>query len=170
MKSLDKILNKTNVFCGIFAEILVMFLVVLVVAEIIARILFNHPIPGQTETAQLTLVAIVYLAVSYTQMQKGHVRVEAIISRATGAKREFMEAFTMAIGLFVSLMMLWGTGERAINSVRNQEFITGAINFPVWPGRCTVVLGFFLLSLTLLSQMIQHIITGYTLISKGEDD
>jgi len=135
MKRIERIFEKVDAFFGLVAEVLVAFLVLLVVAEIIGRDIFNHPIPGQIETAMLTLVGIVYLAVPHTQMERGHIRVEVFISRIRGAKREFVEAFTLVIALIISLMMLWATGKRAIGSFLGGEFLSGVINFPIWPGR-----------------------------------
>ena len=140
----------------------------IVVAEIIGRYIFGHPIPGQVEIATLALVVIVYLALPYTQMLDGHIRVDVFISRVKGAKREFLEALILVIGLISSLMMLWATGKRAIGSVLNQEFVTGVINFPIWPGRCSVALGLSLLSLTLVVQITRRLKNGFNFINKGE--
>jgi len=142
--------------------------VLIVVAEIIGRYIFGHPIPGQVEIATLALVVIVYLALPYTQMLDGHIRVDVFISRVKGAKREFLEALILVIGLISSLMMLWATGKRAIGSVLNQEFVTGVINFPIWPGRCSVALGLSLLSLTLVVQITRRLKNGFNFINKGE--
>ena len=170
MKRIERIFESLTAFCGIVAEVLVIILVLLVMGEIIGRSFFNHPIPGQIETATLTLVAIVYLAVSYTQMQEGHIRVDVFITRITGAKREFLEAFILIIALVTVLMMLWATGVRALGSVQGGEFISGIINFPVWPGRCTVVFGLLLLSLTLAVQIVRRLLTGFHLISQGKSN
>ncbi len=170
MEQIQKIFKKLNTLFAIVAEVLVMFIMLFVVAEIIGRFLFNHPIPGQAEIATLSLVVIVYLALPYTQMQEGHIRVDVFISRIKGAKREFLEAFILVIGLVTALMILWATGERAIASVHDQEFIAGVVNFPIWPGRCAVVLGFLLLSLTLMGQIFSRLMNGLNLTNKGKEN
>ncbi len=170
MQLIEKILKKINITCAIIAEILVILIVLLVVAEIIGRFIFGHPIPGQVEIATLSLVVIVYLGVAYTQMLDGHIRVDVLISRVKGAKREFLEAFVLVIGLFSTLMMVWATGKRAIESTMTHEFVTGVVNFPIWPGRCSVTFGFILLSLTLIIQIIRRLLNGFDLINQGENN
>lgn len=170
IKRIIKFFEKLNNGFAIIAEILVMLIMFLIVAEIIGRFIFDYPIPGQAEIVTLSLVVIVYLALPYTQMQEGHIRVDVFISKVKGAQREFLEAFILIIGLATSLMMLWATGNRAIESVQDQEFIIGFVNFPIWPGRCSVMFGFLLLSLVIAVQFISRLINGLDLINKGDQN
>ena len=170
MQQVERILKKINTTCAIIAEILVILIVLLVVVEIVGRFIFGHPIPGQVEIATLSLVVIVYLGVAYTQMLDGHIRVDVLISRVKGAKREFLEAFVLVIALFTTLMMSWATGKRAIESTMTHEFVTGVVNFPIWPGRCTVTFGFLLLSLTLIIQITRRLLNVFDLLNRGDNN
>ena len=170
MQQVERILKKINTTCAIIAETLVILIVLLVVAEIVGRFIFGHPIPGQVEIATLSLVVIVYLGVAYTQMLDGHIRVDVLISKVQGAKREFLEAFVLVIGLFSTVMMVWATGKRAIESTLTHEFVTGVVNFPIWPGRCSVTFGFLLLSLTLIIQITRRLMNGFDLLKRGDNN
>jgi TRAP-type C4-dicarboxylate transport system permease small subunit len=160
MTTFSRIIRWIDRVCGIVAEGIVFFLMLLVTAEIIARHVLGSPIPGQVETATLSLVLILYLGLAYTQLERGHIRVELLVSRVKGKKRELLEALVLFLSLIVSALMLWGTAGEARISVLGREFVSGVISFPVWPGRCAVTFGFALLSFTLVIQICNHVMAA----------
>ena len=158
MQTLIKITRWINTACAIGSEVLVFLLMLMVTFEIIGRHIFDSPIPGHVETATLSLVLILYLGIAYTQWENGHIRVDIFLSRVEGLKREALEVLILFLCLIPSVLIAWATAQKAWSSVAGQEFVTGAVNFPVWPGRCSVSFGFALLALTLMVQMLQHCI------------
>lgn len=165
-KTLTRIVQQIDTICAFVAEALTLLLMLLVTAEIVGRQIFGSPIPGQMESAALSLVLILYLGLAYTQLERRHIRVEIIISRVGGKRRELLEALILSLSLIPSVMMLWATAERAKVSVLGREFVSGVISFPVWPGRCAVAFGFALLSLTLVLQICNHVVAA---IGSGKD-
>ena len=157
---IEKFNEKLNAFCAIGAEMLMVFIVILLVAEIALRFVFNHSIPGKTEFATLSLVVVVYFGLSYAQIRNAHIRVDVFISRVTGPTREFIEAWILSIALFTTVIMLITSVSRAIETIISKNYITGVINFPLWPGRCAVAFGFVLLTLTIVIQIVRRIISG----------
>lgn len=162
MRHATRIIGWMDTVCGVLAEVVVFLLMLLVSAEIVARHVFNSPILGHVETATLSLVLILYLGLPYTQLKRAHIRVDIFISRFKGKEREFLEAFTLFMCLIPSVLMLWATAQKAIDSVKGHEFVSGVVNFPVWPGRCAVAFGFILLSLTLTMQMLSHLVNAFS--------
>jgi TRAP-type C4-dicarboxylate transport system permease small subunit len=162
MKTFADNIRRIATVCGVVAEGLVFFLMLLVAAEIIARHFFGSPIAGQVEAGTLSLVLILYFGLAYGQLQRSHIRVDLVISRVKGRKREFLEALALFVCLIVSMLMLSATGKQAVISVAGREFVTGVISFPVWPGRCAVAFGFALLSLTLIIQICDHVMAAFS--------
>jgi TRAP-type C4-dicarboxylate transport system permease small subunit len=160
MTTFGRIIRWIDRVCGIVAEGIVFFLMLLVTAEIIARHILGSPIPGQVEIATLFLVLILYLGVAYTQLERGHIRVELLVSRLKGKKRELLEALVLFLSLIVSASMLWGTAGQARISVLGREFGSGIISFPVWPSRCAITFGFALLSFTIVIQICNHVMAA----------
>jgi TRAP-type C4-dicarboxylate transport system permease small subunit len=163
METLNSIVRKINTVCGLASEGLVFCLMLMVTAEIIGRHVFGTPIPGQVEMATLSLIVILYLGLSYTQMEGGHIRVDVLISRTKGRKRELLEAFAQFLCLIPAVMMLLATAKQARISVIGQEFVAGVVNFPVWPGRCAVTFGFALLCFTLGVQISNHVVAAFSM-------
>ncbi len=156
---IKRIIYWVNTVCGIISEGLVFLLMIMVTLEIAARHIFNSPIPGQVEMATLTLVLIIYLGLSYTQLEHCHIRVGIFIDKISGKKKDLLEALTLFLSLIPVLLMTWATTNKAIVSVQGGESVTGIVNFPVWPGRCAVAFGFTLLSITFVFQIVEHIIS-----------
>lgn len=161
MKALTNIIRRIDMVCGVLAESVVFLLMLLVTAEILGRRLFGSPIPGQVEAATLSLVIVLYLGVAYAQWKENHIRVDIFISRVKGRKRELLEALTLFLSLIPTVLMLWATAERARGSIAGGEFVSGVIEFPVWPGRCAVVFGLAILSLTLAVQLCNHLAAAF---------
>ncbi|MFH1154453.1 MAG: TRAP transporter small permease [Pseudomonadota bacterium] len=156
MSILVKIIQWINTICAVVSECLVFLLMLLVTAEIVARHVLNSPIPGQVEAATLSLILILYLGIAYTQWEGSHIKVDILMSRINGTSRKALEVVILCLCLIPSALIAWATTQKAWSSFTGQESITGVINFPVWPGRCTVSFGFILLSLTLIVQILQH--------------
>ena len=170
MKTFSNIIRWVDVACGMVSEALVILLMFLVTAEIIGRHIFGSPIPGHVEVATLSLVIILYLGLAYTQLERGHIRVDIFVSRVKGKKRELLEALALFLSLIPSVLMMWATAERALISVIGREFVSGVISFPVWPGRCAVTFGFALLSLTLSKQICNHLMAALGVGKKDRDN
>ena len=71
---LSRLLN----IIGVGAMALVMCFIVV---DVLMRKLFNRPILGSYEIVEYGMVVIVFLALAYTQMTKGHISVELIAER-----------------------------------------------------------------------------------------
>ncbi|MDP6623294.1 MAG: TRAP transporter small permease subunit, partial [Alphaproteobacteria bacterium] len=67
-----------NVLVGV-STLIILFVLFFVLAEVVARYVFNAPLPGHLEGAELLLPMIVFGAVSYTQARNGHVGMTLVI-------------------------------------------------------------------------------------------
>jgi TRAP-type C4-dicarboxylate transport system permease small subunit len=161
MKAITQLLQKICRICAIASEIFVLMLMFLVTAEIIGRRLFGAPIPGQVETATLSLTIIIYLGLAYTQLKNSNIRVEIFINRLPARCKAFVEAGCLLLSLIPIILMSLATTQKAYLSFKGGEFIAGGINYPVWPGRCAVAFGLGLLCITLAVQMLNHLTLAF---------
>lgn len=162
MQTISNFIQRMNILCALIAELLVFLLMLMVTAEIIGRHIFNTPIPGHVESATLSLVLILYMGIAYTQWEKNHIRVDIFISRISGPKRDLIESLILVLCLIPSVLIAYAAGCKAWYSVvENESIVGGVIDFPVWPGRCSVTFGFALLSLTLICQAARHAIAYF---------
>jgi TRAP-type C4-dicarboxylate transport system permease small subunit len=135
---------------GIFASICIFLMVCTIVPDSIGRFFFNKPLYGTLELNMLLMSAIVFLSLAWTQSQRGHVRVEIIISRTRPGWRSMLNVicWTLAFILFLAIT-IGGTAE-AVHSVTIGENLWGVKKFPLWPGKIVAAFGSALLCIQLL--------------------
>jgi len=135
---------------GIAASCCIFVMVCTIVPDSIGRFFFSKPLHGTLELNMLLMSAIVFLGLAWTQSQRGHVRVEVIISRTRPTIRNALNIICWAIAFVLFLAITIGGTEEAINSVRIGENLWGVKKFPVWPGKILAAFGSGLLCVQFL--------------------
>ena len=77
----DRILGSAVISTNAIAAIWLMLMMLAVVCDIIGRFVFNSPIAGTTEMVTLSVVAVLYLQLSYTLRSGAMTRSDALITR-----------------------------------------------------------------------------------------
>ena len=135
---------------GIAASCCIFVMVCTIVPDSIGRFFFSKPLHGTLELNMLLMSAIVFLGLAWTQSQRGHVRVEILISRTTPMVRSVLNIICWAIAFSLFLAITIGGTEEAINSVMIGENLWGVKKFPVWPGKILAAFGSGLLCVQFL--------------------
>ena len=135
---------------GIAASCCIFVMVCTIVPDSIGRFFFSKPLHGTLELNMLLMSAIVFLALAWTQSQRGHVRVEVVISRTRPTIRNALNIICWAIAFVLFLAITIGGTEEAINSVKIGENLWGVKKFPVWPGKILAAFGSGLLCVQFL--------------------
>jgi TRAP-type C4-dicarboxylate transport system permease small subunit len=135
---------------GIAASCCIFVMVCTIVPDSIGRFFFSKPLHGTLELNMLLMSAIVFLGLAWTQSQRGHVRVEVVISRTRPTIRNALNIICWAIAFVLFLAITIGGTEEAINSVRIGENLWGVKKFPVWPGKILAAFGSGLLCVQFL--------------------
>ena len=135
---------------GIAASCCIFVMVCTIVPDSIGRFFFSKPLHGTLELNMLLMSAIVFLGLAWTQSQRGHVRVEVVISRTRPTIRSVLNIICWAIAFVLFLAITIGGTEEAINSVKIGENLWGVKKFPVWPGKILAAFGSGLLCVQFL--------------------
>jgi TRAP-type C4-dicarboxylate transport system permease small subunit len=135
---------------GISATVCIFLMVCTIVPDSIGRYFFNKPLHGTLEFNMLLMSAIVFLSLSWTQSQRGHVRVELLLSKVGPRIRSGLNiiCWIIALGLFLAITI--GGTEEAIYSTQVREALWGVKKFPVWPGKIIASFGSALLCIQFL--------------------
>jgi len=130
------------------ASLALLVLTGLTTADALGRYLINSPIPGTGEIIEdYFMIALIFLPLSYSFMQEGHVHVTVI-------ERYFPKAVKWAVGkvnlllsfVFFCLITLAGW-DRFIEAWRIDEISTSSVGYPMWPCYLMVPIGCGLLCL-----------------------
>ena len=146
------LLNKALISIGGVIAFLVMFLVV---SNVVSRYLLL-PIEGALEIIELSLVFMVFLSITYTQIVGEHIRVTFLTSRLPHRLRTHLGFATAIICLFISACFCVETFRFALSSwIARESTIGGSI--PIYPAKMVIFLGFLLLSTQMVLEIIQRI-------------
>ena len=157
LKYLLRAFSRVSYGGGIAASGCILLMVCTIVPDSIGRYFFSKPLYGTLELNMLLMSAIVFLSLAWTQSQKGHVRVELLLSRVGFRWRSILNIFSWTTALLLLLLFTIGGTEEAIYSTQTGENLWGVAKFPVWPGKIVAVLGSTLICIQLLIDIATEI-------------
>lgn len=155
MKQAGIIIEKVADFLGYVSGWLVPAMMLLVAVEVFMRYVLHNPAMVADEFSAYMLVGLSYLGLAYTWRQGGHVRITLLVSRLPVMVASWIRLFVL-IMIFVFMIGITHAGwvmiayAREIN-LRSDTWMT----FPLFWPQLTVFIGFLLLTLTLLLEIVR---------------
>lgn len=144
------------------ASFLIIPMTAIVVLEVIARYLFNRPTIWAHESSELLLGAFSILGLAYTHRLRAHVNVDLIYNRFPLRARAIIDLITSLFFFFFCGVVLWKTGEFALLSLMRREHSQTPWSPPLYPIKCLMWVGFFLMTLQGGAQFIRNLNTAWT--------
>lgn len=124
------------------------------------RYLFNISSNGWLEIQWYLFGAIFLLATSYTLRRNEHVRIDVIVSHFSKRTQVWIDLIGFVVFLMpATLLILYYATPYAWISIQNQEVSSNAGGLIVWPAKLLIPVGFVLLALQGISEIIKRI--GY---------
>lgn len=106
-------IQQTAKGAGWIAGFVIGSLMCLVFIDVFGRYVLNSPLKGNADIVVMLLVVAIFLAVSYTQFQKGHIGVELLYSRLSSHTRVILDIVNCFLGIVIYGLMAWQLIERA---------------------------------------------------------
>lgn len=104
--------------------------------------------------------AIFLLASAYTLKRNEHVRIDVVVGRFSKRTQVWIDVFGFIFFLLpAALLILYFAVPFAMESIRNQEVSSNAGGLILWPAKVLIPIGFLLLTLQGVSELIKRI--GY---------
>jgi len=151
-RAVGAVSRKVHSLGGIFLA-LMMFITAV---DVVGRYIFNRPIKGSTELNELALVVMVFLGFAFTATQKGHVRVELIVSKFSEKLQAVIESLIALIGVGLFFLITWQAFVLAITA-RSRDLTSMVLFIPVFPFALVMTFGSGLLCLVLIAQLFQNV-------------
>ncbi len=123
---------------------------IVVIVDVGGRALFDQPLPGGNEFAELLLVALIFLGLAAAQQRRQHYRVEVLTNHLSPGLRRVLSAIGLLASLLVVGLLAWLSLRHAWQATLKGEASYGIISFPIWPARLVVAIGLALLAMQLL--------------------
>ncbi|MFC1915405.1 TRAP transporter small permease subunit [Chloroflexota bacterium] len=161
-------MQKTVGFIVVIISVAILGLMLLTCADIVMRDVFNDPIPGAPEIAELALPYIIFGAMSYTLIWKRHVRVSLFTNRTPFGFQTKLEYPILILELLCAAWLTYAGFSYFWKSFAMREIMMSATDLPWYVGKFALPLGFALFSLGLMSQILFKIFHKSMVISKSE--
>jgi TRAP-type mannitol/chloroaromatic compound transport system permease small subunit len=158
--SLSKLIDTLNEKIGHGVSWALLAAVLICSGNAMIRYAFNMSSNAWLEIQWYLFSAIFLLASSYTLRRNEHVRIDVIAGKFSKRTQVWIDVFGFLFFLLpMTLIILYLAVPYALLSFQNQEVSSNAGGLIVWPAKALIPLGFILLSLQGISELIKRI--GY---------
>ena len=160
--SLSKLIDAVNERIGLSISWALLAAVLICAGNALVRYLLNISSNAWLEIQWYLFGAIFLLASSYTLKRNEHVRIDVVVGRFPKQVQVWIDVFGFLLFLLpATLLILYFSIPFAFESIRSQEMSSNAGGLIVWPAKLLIPIGFLLLSLQGISELIKRI--GYLL-------
>jgi TRAP-type C4-dicarboxylate transport system permease small subunit len=137
-----------------FSSAIIMAAMFMITADVLMRYVFNHPMAGAYESAELMMPGIVFLAIAYVQSRRGHINIDFFTGPLSQGTKAVLDIFGLAVGLFIFPIVTWQGGIQFWKAWVTGDHSMGIVKVPFWPGWLMFTFGSGLLSLQLLFHIV----------------
>lgn len=156
--SLSKYIDALNERIGLGISWALLLAVLICSGNALVRYTFNTSSNAWLEIQWYLFGAIFLLAASYTLRRNEHVRIDVIVGRFSKRTQVWIDVFGFIFFLLpATLLILYFAVPFAWESVRNQEVSSNAGGLIVWPAKILIPIGFLLLTLQGISELIKRV-------------
>ena len=168
--ALSRAIDALNTAIGKAARWLILVAVVISAGNAIIRKVFSTSSNAWLESQWLLFGMVFMFCTSYTLMKNGHIRIDIITQRLSKRSRDWIDVFGHLFFFFPFVILLlvdlvpfvelsWQQNEQSMN----------AGGLPVWPAKVVILVGFALLALQGVSELIKRIAVIMDLIPEPYD-
>lgn len=158
--SLSRLIDTINEKIGLTVSWALLVAVLICAGNAMIRYIFNTSSNAWLEIQWYLFAAIFLLASAYTLRRNEHVRIDVIVSRFSKRTQVWVDIFGFLIFLLpICLGILYLSVPYALTSIESQEYSSNAGGLIVWPAKVLIPIGFLLLVLQGISELVKRI--GY---------
>lgn len=122
---------------------------------------WGFAIPGLSDFGGFLFVGAAVLALPATLREGGHVRVTLLAGVLRGGLGRVVAAAVLALALVLAAWAAWHLGAQAWDSWKFNTRSFGMVRTPLWGPQAVLALGFALLALAVLDELVA-VLTGRT--------
>jgi TRAP-type C4-dicarboxylate transport system permease small subunit len=136
---------------------LILGVMVWVCGEVIGRYVFNSPLPGHLEGAELLLPMIVFFGVSYVQARDGHVGMTFVVDALPKKVRRVTDILSLIVSSLTCAALAYFASKNAWLAWDYEDVTMSPPYWPVWPSAAVIPLGYGMLSIRMILQILQKL-------------
>lgn len=166
---LRRIASVITVPLGALASLSTIAIMVAITVDVVVRNLGGRSVPGLLEMSESALVATVFLGLAYAGATNAHVAVDLLTAALRPAVARVLIGIAWLVSVAVSVWFLIATFQRAVQSTATNELRQGLVDWPVWPARWLIVIGFAAFLLVAVINVVL-IVRGQPLLGEDQVD
>ena len=156
--ALSRLVDRVTERIGHWIYWLVLAAVLISAANAVVRKGFNYSSNSFLEIQWYLFSAIFLFLAGYTLKNNEHVRIDIITGRFSARARAMIDIFgTLLFLLPMAILIMWLSWPVFVDAYVRNEVSTNAGGLIIWPARLLVPVGFFLLIVQALSELIKRI-------------
>ena len=154
----SRLVDALNEHVGRAVYWLVLAMVLLSAGNAIVRKVFNYSSNAFLEGQWYMFSAVFLLAAGYTLLRNEHVRIDVIAGRLSPRAQAWIDVFgTLFFLLPMATLIMWLSWPVFVQMYVHHEISGSAGGLVLWPARLLLPVGFFLLVLQGISELIKRI-------------
>ena len=116
-------------------------------------------IPASTEIIQYLHIPVVFLAMGYVTLDRGHTKIDLLSSKFPKAVQLFFAILGDLCGIFVACFIAWRGFLQMVNfmEIRRMSSVTG-VGFPLWPFALILSVGYVLLAVSFVWDIVRRVL------------
>lgn len=156
--SISRLIDGLNERVGKSVYWLVLAMVLISAANAIVRKVFNYSSNAFLEAQWYLFSAVFLLAAGYTLLRNEHVRIDVIAGRLSARAQTWIDIFgTLFFLLPMATLIMWLSWPVFVQMYVHHEISGSAGGLVLWPARLLLPVGFALLVLQGISELIKRI-------------
>ena len=137
---------------------LVLFMVLISAANAVVRKTFNWSSNGLLEIQWYLFSAVFLGCAGYTLLRNEHVRIDVIAGRLSKRAQAWIEILgTLFFLLPLTILIMWLSWPVFVEAYTRHEVSSNTGGLIIWPARLLMPVGFFLLALQGISELIKRV-------------
>ena len=137
---------------------LILVVVLISAANATVRKAFDYSSNAYLEVQWYLFSVIFLFGAGYTLLRNEHVRIDIIQGRLSPRAQNWIDVFGIVLFLMpMSIVIMWLSWPLFIDSLHRHEVSTNAGGLIIWPARLMVPIGFALLIMQAVSELIKRI-------------
>ncbi|MGB3290100.1 MAG: TRAP transporter small permease subunit [Burkholderiaceae bacterium] len=137
---------------------LVLAAVIISAGNAVVRKVFSTSSNAWLDAQWYLFGAVFMLCASYTLLKNGHVRIDLLMAGRSKRTRDLVDVFGHIFFLIpLTLLMVYESYPFAMRSMELGETSANAGGLPIWPAKMLILVGFALLFLQAVSELIKRI-------------
>lgn len=153
---------------GVVSGFATLLITIVVVVDVAGRAMFSAPMHLATEISELLLVVMVFLGLAGAQQTRQNYAIDMATRALPIPVQHAVETLGYLFCLCLTIVLGWLSTKQAIAAYDRGEAGFGIVSFPIWPARMILALGFWLLSVQFVCDILRYLLGKPRIAREGD--